>query len=408
MKKKILVLLAGLMLGSSMAMAATPAAPVFSVANGKMADGTLTTDGGSSYAADGLNIYTAYVAPGNSVKLVRSKDGGATWSGSRNIYTHPVDTEVGGNTLEKLSIAISGDSSNPTLKIVHVVWEVSNPNGLQDARDIYYSYADATNLDAWSAPLRINGSRLYLEAPAIVVTKSGGIFVKARSDNRQLFLMTATSYAAGFFTEPALIPVSATGPVAGDAEMFLDASNNLHLSYPYYANDENSLAGIKYAKLSADGSWSTATVANPTTSGSNHSGLAAYDSKNIYIASMQGGNLVVFNSINGGTSWTKKVLFTATATKRTGSYVDVTVNASKVISAGTHLIVTAADGTELSRNTIIYRSIDGGSTWSTATTIPGTGGGYIAMGVDGNGKLGVVTISDSVDGEAATYFSKEK
>ena len=412
MKKRLSVLLAGLILSASVAMAASaPAAPVLSVVKGKIADGIGYTDGGTVFATDGLNVYCAFRAPGNTIKMVRSKDGGATWGGAHSIYTSAYDPQTGANGLDKVSLALSGDAAFPNQKIVHVVWGVDSPNGIYGAKDIYYSWADAANLDAWSTPLRLNGSLTDLDDPAIAVTKAGIIFVKGEFDGK-LYLMTSSAHDAGFFTEPAMIPVSDAGRVAGDAELFVDSSNNLHLSYPYYANAEGSLAGIKYTRLPAGSStWSNpVTVFAPSTAGANHSGLTAYDANNIYISTIQNGNLTFFSSSNGGSSWTKKVVFTKTSTLRTDGYSDITVNSSKAITIGSPVVKMATDGTELGRDTKIYRSTDKGVTWSAATTIPVTGN-FISLGVDGNGKVGVLSHSDdnfAVDGEGVTYFSKEK
>jgi len=387
---------------------AAAAAPVLSVVSGKMAEGEAYTDGGTVFAADGINIYSAYRTSGNAIKLVMSKNGGAKWGGAHAIYTIPAEQQAVGSTLDKVSTAVSGDEVFPTQKIVHVVWELQSPNGDGGFRDIYYAWADAADLNSWSAPVRLNGSMPYLEDPTIAVTKTGKVFVKGEAD-RGLYLMTAESHEAGMFSEPALIPVSSTGPVAGDAEIFVDKTNNLHLSYPYCSDIDCTLAGIKYTKLPAGSStWSTpTTVLVPSVGGANHTGLTAYDSNNIYIATKKDDNLTFFSTINGGSSWTKKTVFTKTSTLRTVGYVDVTVNASKAITVGAPFEKIASDGSSLGREARIYRSTDGGASWSTPTAITGTEG-FISLGVDGNGKVGILTPGEYDGGEAVTYFSKEK
>ena len=423
--RRVVAVVAGSLMMASVAMAATPAAPVLSVVKSKIADGRGEAHGGPILAADGLNMYAAFKAPGNILKMAKSTDGGVTWGGAHTIYTLPADPQLGGTSIDKMSLAVSTDPVTSTKKIVHVVWEVREPAAVPQTCDIYYSYADASNLDVWSPSpaLRINGST-SLQDPTIAVAKNGVVFVKGEviDQNRsgKLYLMTASSYQAGFFTEPALIlPVSTTfplaanavGPVAGDAEIFADASNNLHLSYPYCANADCSLAGIKYTKLPAGSStWSTPTpVFPPSTAGSNHSGLVAYDANNIYISTVQNGNLTFFSSANGGSSWTKKVVFTKTATLKTSGYSDITVNASKALTIGGSFENLATNGTLINKDVKIYRSTDNGLTWSTATTVANTGN-FMSLGVDGSGKVGIVTriSEDIVDGEEATYFSKEK
>jgi hypothetical protein len=396
MRKKILVMLAGLMLSASLALASSPSAPVLSFVNTKIADGNGYTDGGPTFVFDGLKTYSVYKTAEGVIKLVKSVDGGATWGGA-----HRIAMPVG--NVNGVTLAVSGDATVPSQKIVHVVWEMDTEIG----RDIMYTWADASNLDSWSDPIRANGSLTYLQDPTIAVTKSGKIYIKGQLED-QYFLMVSSAHDAGFFTEPSQIPISATfrNPNS-DSEIFIDSANNLHLSFPYCSNTDCSTMGMKYTRMSSDGTWSNPVTI--TTTGGGHSGIAAYDANNVCIGSIGGGNLSAYCTKNGGSSWNKKTLSPRTATQRYGSYVDVAVNSNKVFTVGSNLYAIASDGSETKSSTVLYRTNDGGASWSTATAFPAAGGGgFIALGVDGNGKLGVLTERDSVDGEPATYFSKEK
>ena len=167
------------------------------------------------------------------------------------------------------------------------------------------------------------------------------------------------------------------------------------------------MGGIKYSRLPAGSTtWTTPTnVLAPIANGHNHSGLVAYDANTIYIASVHDDSLTFFASTNGGNTWTKKTIFAKSSTMASGSYVDITVNSSKVITIGSPVRTLAADGSTLKEDVKIYRSTDSGASWSSATTIPN--GHFISMTVDGNGKVAVITKGNS-DGESVNYFSKEK
>ncbi|MFZ4855762.1 MAG: hypothetical protein ACOYL3_05140 [Desulfuromonadaceae bacterium] len=369
---------------------AAAAAPVLTVINTKVADGSGYTDGGPSFVTDGQNIYSALKAADGVIKIVKSTNGGALWGGA-----HRIAVPAGG--VDKITLAISGDAAFPTQKIIHVVWEMDTPDG----RDIMYTWADAANLDAWSEPVRVNGSMLNLQDPVIAVTKTGKIYIKGQLDDKY-YLMTSTAHDANYFEQPVMIPLSASFSNPGsDSEIFFDGANNLHLSFPYCSNADCSTMGMKYTRMSAAGVWS-----NPSTivtTGGGHSGIAAYDANNVCIATIGGNNLAAYCTTNGGSTWLKKTIASKTSTQSYGSYVDVAVNSSKVFTIGSNLHVSDAV-----KSTVLYRTNDGGVSWSQAASFPAAGSGYIALGVDGSGKLGVYTMRENVDGESAIYFTKEK
>lgn len=406
MKKKFIVMFSAVMLMAVPALGlAAASAPVLSVLNGKASDGNANAHGAPVLAANGLNIYNVYRTPDNlNLKLVWSKDGGVTWGGGHNIISLPADGSNFGNT----SIAISGDAVNSNQKIIHVAFQVQGPEP-EYLNSIYYAWADAADLNTWSAPIRLNGSVPSLQDPNIAVTATGKIFIKSQlANDMEMYLTTSESHDSGLFTEPVVIPVSADFRNTGDdSEIFVDKSNNLHLSYPYCSNEDCSMGGIKYSRLPAGSTtWTTPTnVLAPIVNGHHHTGLVAYDANTIYIASVHDNSLTFFGSSNGGNTWTKKTIFAKSSTLASGSYVDITVNSNKAITIGAPVRTLAADGSTLKEDVKIYRSTDSGSSWSNATTIPNAH--FISMTVDGNGKVAVITKGNS-DGEPVNYFSKEK
>lgn len=406
--KKFVVLLAALMLVVPVVSHAAAAAPVLTIVNGKASDGDGNAHGAPVLAADGVNIYSVTRANDQkSLKLVRSKDGGVTWGGMYNIATLTDSADF----IYNASIAVSGDAVYPTQKIVHVVWHVCGQDSVGINNRIYYAWADAADLSTWSAPLLLNGSVVGPEDPNIAVTAKGKIFVKFQSQDEPpaMYLATSEAHDSGWFTEPAAIPVSASFRNPGDdSEIFVDKANNLHLSFPYCSDADCTMGGIKYSRLPAGSTtWTTPIdVLKPVANGHDHTGLTAFDANTIYIASIHNDSLTFFGSTNGGSTWTAKTIFAKTATLVTGSYVDITVNASKAITVGAPFNTLAADGSTLKGDGRIYRSTDGGASWSSPTTIKNVN--FISMAVDGNGKSAIMTKGQSDDGEKVNYFSKEK
>lgn len=401
--KRVVAAVTGSLMMASVAMAAAPAAPVLSVVSTKMAEGNCRAPGSKVIAADGTNFYVAYTTPGwnvasgdRYVKLVRSTDGGVTWKGSHTV-TFAQNYTIGGSA----TVAVSGDAVYPTQKIAHVVWE-------QDGV-LYYSSADVADLDTWSAPLKITGSAPGGYMPEIVTSKTGAVHVMYQGDDNRLYYTTATSHEAGFFTEP--VAVTALGEkYDSDAEFTMDKSGNLHLSYSF---TDGTKVGIRYKKLTAGSStWANAVTVMPLTTLVNGYGVFAaitsYDANNLYIASQwDDTTLFVFSSTNGGATWTKKTVFARTATACPTRHVGVAVNGSKVVTVGTGFDISDATGNWIREEARIFRSTDGGLTWSNGTVIAGQTS--VSIAIDSAGKAGISTYSASgFEGEQSLYFSKEK
>ncbi len=393
-----IALAAVMTVGTAESMAAA-AAPILSTVNAKVADGGACADGSDLIAVDGSKIYTAFNDAG-SIKVVRSLDNAVTWGGVYTVFN-------GAITSDMVGVAVSGDAVDPNKRIVHVVWE--NGDG-----SISYSWADAATLDGqWSAPVQLFAvTDMSFRDPNIVVSKTGKIMIRAENDDltteireARLYFVTATDRESGF-SAPTLLPVS-TLAVAGDSEMSYDASGNLHHVYPYWSDDTRTKTGIKYTRLNAGATnWSTPiSVLAPVAGESNHTSIAANDANNVYISTKMNGGLMTFTTATGGTKWNQRVIFTKTSTVSSAGFTHIVANPSKVLTVGSAFEIT---GTTPKREGRIYRSTDGGLSWSTATTIPNVD--RIYLGIDSAGKSLTLTTGSGwlIGGQDVVYISKEK
>ncbi|NTW99720.1 MAG: hypothetical protein HGB35_07315, partial [Geobacteraceae bacterium] len=324
------------------------------------------------------------------LRVAKSIDSGVTWAKSQHAVAPTSKSYI------QAGIAVSQNAANPKQKIVHAVWSDS---GMADGV-IFYSWADAANLDDWNTPVHVNEvSSIQLEKPTIAVSPTGRVAIKGKgiNNNGNLYVMTAEGHKE-MFTQPQLV----TPAVNGDAEMSFDATGNLHLAYPWATNTEN-MTGIRYTKLPAtSNSWSESLTVLATTSGSgNNTSIAVFNSSNIYVATILNGNLAVFSTTNGGASWTSNVVFHKSATVSSTGYVDIAVNANKDLTVGTAFEIA---GTTSKIEGRFFRSTDG-LIWSAPTVIANIDRIYI--GSDRNGKA-IVISQGTGEFQSAVYSSKEK
>jgi hypothetical protein len=382
------------------AMAATPAAPVMSMTASitKMFEGT-NRSAGKSLVVDGSSYYSAYTfnstGAGNDViKVVQSRDGGLTWEGSRDVARVQSGALAGG-----VGIAVSGDAVFPTKKVVHVVWEQND--GIADG--IYYSSADASDLSVWSTPMKINGStltRFLPETVSVLTAPTGAIHVVFLGADNRLYYTSSTRYDS-FFNEPIALPFTAWNdangwyPIPATA---IDNTGKLHIAAAY-STIVNS-AGYQYTKQTTSG-WTTPVTAIAQTTPYDNASITTFDANNIYIARNSGSTTVdFFKSSNGGTTWSKKTIATATAGDAFSGRLSIVVDKNKVLTVAASYYTAA--GTD---NTKMYRSTDG-TAWSAATTF-NNGLTRPNLTVDANGKVGM-EIRTFVGDNAPQYFSKEK
>jgi hypothetical protein len=399
MIKKSCVLAMGLLMGAALVVgagesqAAVPAAPTFNTAT-KVGDGSNRAPGGKVQATDGTNFYSTLTNNGN-LYVVRSIDSGVTWQKTSYVTADP--------SISVASVAVSGDAVNPSQKIVHVVWEQSNNDGTENV-SIYYSSIDNANLyGTWSAPVKINGSVLAAGSWArtsIVTSSTGNIHVLFLGADNKMYYTTASRFDSAFLN-PEVLPASPD--TWGDIELALDKSNNLHVAYPIF-DAATSKFGMKYTKKPSGLKWTTPVDAMPLTAGGNDgfTSIAVYDPNNIYVAGHNNQSVYVARSIDGGKTFKTSTAFAGTATVTPTRHISIAVNSAKALYVGTGFD-NQTTGLEEAR---IFKSTDGGVTWSTGGVIPNMTS--VSINFDSKAKAGINLWGTNGDYNDTIYFVKEK
>jgi hypothetical protein len=392
--KRVLAVVTGSLIMASVALAATPAAPSFTITGTvtKVGDGSNRAPGGKVHTTDGT-IFFSTIYNNGTLYVVRSSDGGVTWQRAVPVVSDP--------SIEVASVAISGDSVYASQKTVHVVWEQANNDG-SGTVSIYYSWANNTDLQ-WSVPVQISGS--VLAAPtwartSITASKTGVLHVLFQGIDGKMYYTTATRYDSAF-SSPTAIP--GTPDSWGDIEMVLDSSNNLHVAYPVY-DAASSKFGMQYTKKPAGLAWKSPVTVMPLTAGGadGFTSIAAYDANNIYIAGHNNQNVYVYRSTNGGTTWTQSIPFKGTTTVTPGRHISIAVNSAKALYVGTGFF-NSTTGIEEAR---IFKSTDGGVTWSTGGVIPNMTS--VSIATDASAKAAINLWGTNGNYDSTIYFTKEK
>jgi hypothetical protein len=384
MLQKTLVLLTGLLMSASMAMAAATA-PKFNkpVMAGK---GELSKSNNQSLAFDGTTIYATFDNDG--ARVVASGNNGATWDLSR--------TFPGAADNQSERIAVSNDPTIPGKKIVHAAWKGSDALG----EAVFYAFkANRPSQTGWSTPIKAldlssNGGQMGLGVN-LAASGSGAVHI---TNGRQY--VTATSPGSAFST-PIEIPILGPEHETTRSVLNIDSANNL-----YVVHISHDTRTFSLTKKAADATaWSTPVeiyVAPASLSGNFE--FVALDANNIYLAAYEGstdgskGNLLLFVSTNGGATWTKRTVVADTPHGDGENNPTLTVSSAKIITYASEIYDT--DGLNPVIN--VWRSNDNGATWSTATTIKGGSSPHLTLDV--SGKVNVLV----KDGNGNLLWTKEK
>jgi hypothetical protein len=397
MKKTILVTLAGLMLSASVAMAAAPAAPVYSmtVSKTKISEGSIGNPGGRSLFVDGTTVYavtsSAYGDYGVAVNLTRSLDNGNTWEASEIL--------VAGDTIgwHGMGIAVTADKVNTGKKIIHSLWAQSPEYG--SAYSTFYRYY-STQSNAWSDPVTLNGSQVSVDSDGVqqlTVDGLGKVHAFFRSGN--LYYYTSSSAPGAIFTEPVAI-----SPDALSGSMAVDSSNNVLFAY-------TTADGAYFRKkLAAGSTWSTPVKmgTDAALNDNNQISIAALDANNMYVSHSASASLRVYKSINAGSAWTQKVVTAASGISYEGTSIAVN-KSTKAVTIG----ITENNNTTSVQQRKIFRSADG-VTWSAATILnANSSGGNQSIAIDSTGKTLILHNSAALEpsfgyADHAIYVSREK
>jgi len=384
MNRLLVSLASALALAAPGALAAPPT-PVFHTPV-KTAEGTLLTYGNASLALDGANVYAALgmSAPGEAtVRVVKSANSGATWGLSKVVDGS--DNATSYVWTDSIRIAVSNDPTLTGRKVLHAVWT-------RDSDHYYAFYSERTSPPAWSPPARINGAILDNSELNLRVTQAGVIHVVFGR-----YYTTAPAPGAAF-AEPVALPVPPGDLLNLTPTLALDPAGNL---YAAVNADNTSIYLVK--KPAGASTWSAAsTILVTAGSLSNNFTMAAADASNYYVAYYDSdcstfGNFNLLVTGNGGRTWTRRTVLANNICW--GHYLSnpiVAVTQGKVLTYVTEILTSW----ELPTTVKVWRTSDGGATWSAPATIQG----QIAPGLilDGGGKAHVV-VADEVLGAGGSF-----
>jgi len=402
MKKMVAAVAAVLTMSASVALAATPVAPVFSmtVKTTKVADGSAEVNDSRQVVVDGSNVYVAFTGPTNMPSISRSTDGGLTWTTPAVLST----------TGSQIRIAKAKDPLNSTKNIIVATW--SDVDGLK-----YSYFADRATTTGWSVPTVVTTNTVEPWTVKIGASPDGAVHI-LYSDAGTMYY-TSTANAEAVFGAPDALSWCANGDNYGIA---FDSANNVYVAETSYATGSDNVYFHK--KAAGSSTWSTVTVAATagTTSIGDNVSIAVYDANNIYIAYKQyslmetnpTNHIWVAASSNGGNSWTKRIVTPNSSVY--GTYPSITVNSSKVITVVGHYVDWGPTG-----RISVNKSSDNGATWSANVTVPGNSSNGSTL--DSAGKVVVLSAlygftdldpkffsGTATDGGSpqAIYFTREK
>jgi hypothetical protein len=202
---------------------------------------TSTASPDVAVAPDGDAVYVVYTAPINEqrgIYLVRSKDGGVTWSQPETVFDA---VAAKWSAADKPRLAY--DSGTNTL---HVVWLRTNVLSDVPSRAIYYSRSTDDG-HTWSEPLKIGEGNL--DWPQIVVAGNGQVYLAWNQSTIQNRVAPSTLWSVwGQFSPDngerwtAASNVPGFEQVSGPIGLAADNAGHLYLAaIGTSANDESAL-----------------------------------------------------------------------------------------------------------------------------------------------------------------------
>lgn len=390
MKKMLATTATALVMSVTVALAATPATPIFN-APVKVGEGQLTTSG-NRLAIDGTNIYMSFGTTRErgamgTTRIATSTNSGATWNRS-TILASEFDGLVAPRD-NSVSVAVSNDPLYTGKKIVHAIWvayEVVN-GVIGDTPDLYYAYkADRPTLTGWSTPVKVTGN-IFNDDAALTVSSSGSIHIVATrylgGPNLVNAYITAASPDSSFTVTD--LPFGFERP-----QIVQDPAGNISV---VGFNGQ----GIQFSKKIGTANWTTPTTVatNPSI---DYAGFAVADANTYYVSYFDGINSKLAFTTNAGTSWTQK---TVVANQVVGNFWP-----NPVVAVTSAKVITYA--TVVNDSVKIYRSSDNGTTWSAPATVKGQLHPFVTL--DSSNKAHIVTVDeeDGNWGNANLLWIKEK
>jgi len=385
------VIVTGLMLTASLALAATPAVPVFNLGakSTKVADGFMDDiNDNRQLVVDGNNVYVAFNGTNGEARIVRSTDGGLTWG---------VPALLSATGTQPRIVKVK-DPLYTGKNLIVATW--ADTEGL-----MYSFFADRPAGAGWSAPVVIAGTQTVDPwITKIVAAPNGSLHLFFGASDGLNY--TSANSAESTFGTPVVLPWGADW---NNFAIAIDGSNNI------YAVDYVGNSVTFHKKSFGSSTWSSVPI---SPNASDNVSIAVYDANNIYIAYKESTptslSIWVAVTTNGGKTWTKRPV-TPNATVY-GTYPSITVNSSKVITVVGHYVNWGPDG-----RITVNKSSDNGATWSANVNVVGTA--HSGAVLDASGKVCIVSsMYGSTETDAnffagtptdwnqskAIYFSREK
>jgi hypothetical protein len=372
--KKIFSAVAALVLSTSLALAATPAAPTFN-APVKINEGKLSTCG-NRIVIDGTTIYvpfgtTSDAGAKETTRIATSTNSGATW-GRATILA----SDDNGLWNRDLSVraAVSTDPLYTGKKIVHAIWVATDQT--TSSTELYYAYkADRPTLSGWSTPIKITGPQIFNDDVDLAVASNGAIHIVATtilSSSLGTSYITAASPDSPFTVTD--LPFAWQRP-----QLVRDSAGTLYLiGYGDYVGNYNP---IQFSKKVGTAAWtSPVTVFNGPTG--DFPGFAVADANTYYVSYFDGTNSYLSFTTNGGKAWTQKKVV---SNQVVGNYYP-----NPVVAATSTKVITYA--TLVNDTVKVYRSSDNGTTWSAPVTVKGQLHPTITL--DSSNKAHIVTLDE--------------
>jgi hypothetical protein len=371
MKKMLAVLTAALLLSATMALAAVPATPVFNTPV-KAGEGYLSYELNKRMAFDGTTVYASFAGTGG-VRVVKSTNGGTTWGLSRQLHVDPATLPDSSS----LRLAVSNDPLLTGKKIIHAAWHANDPTvGWPGGNIIYYSYLSSRpGQTGWSTPIRIDIGESDTTGggggTSLAVTSTGVIHILYNDR-----YITAASPDAPFS-----YPVSLPEASDGQTFMVMDSSNNLYVAYVI-----GPCQYLRLTKKPASSSTWTPPVTIYTSAAGNFSrnfDLVVLNPTTYYVGVYFSGQgeAALLSTTNGGSTWTKKSVFTNGVDG--DNMVNIAVSSTKVISFASEIYDATGNSTVK-----VWRSNDNGATWSKPAIVAGQK--YPNIALDSAGKLNIM------------------
>jgi len=376
---------------------AETAAPLFGP-EAKLFAGGFKGPGSNHVMSYGNSFYVAAMAEaaddgGSLIRVARIPA-----SGSAVDATGVAIAKSSGVLTNRLSLAVSDSSTPAGPKTVHLVWSQEG----EGQRGLFYSWAMDNKLDKWSVPVRINGNNARFNSVSMVVNRKGDRHVIFIGDGPKIYYTKADAGSKNF-TAPAAIPGI---PHFDDRDMdaAIDSEGTVHVAFvavesPTYEDGER--FSLQYTNLKAAAQkWSAPKVIVPMTAlpEKGNIDIATGESKGIFIVSslLNRNSLEVYRSGDGGATWSSSTA----ATGKVYTSPSIAVASDKSVTVGAVFDLPGGESQEVR----IYRSADG-VTWSSATVIPGAFF-EIFLALDAKGKAAI--IAKKGDNPDINYLLREK